>query len=217
MNQLNFLGNDLRARFGDEATLGQVFRAIETDLKLVGEVVCQFKVNGLSLDEDSERRLGPSLLSEVQDLAVVSQKPSEILDGVVENWAKKLPMMLANNDQLAQDVRFKGVEGRLKALVDLIDDCQLLVDSLISIDQVFPQLDLVQSEQWKIAERQMANTIGEALQAFQKKDYTLLSDVLEYDMGHSIQVWMDLLPKLLQSANVQGKEDAGANSGVQKE
>ena len=217
MSQLNFSGSDLQRKFGEAATLGSVFKAIENDLKRVGEVVCQFKVNGLTLDEASEQRLSAALLGEVQTLDVTSQKPSEILSGVLGNWSLQIPKMIEKNDQLASDFRFKGMEGQLTALVALIDDCQLLVDSLISIDQVFPQLEIVQSGSWKKAQTQMAQAIGEALTAFQKKDFTQLADILEYDMGHSMQVWLDILTKLQESIGngschvIEGGSSSGAS------
>lgn len=214
MSQLNFLGLDLQKKFGETATLGLVFKAIENDLKKVGEVVCQFKVNGLTLDEASELRLAEALLGEVETLDVTSQRPSEILDGVLSNWCLQIPKMIEKNDQLSSDIRFKGIDGQLKALVALIDDCQLLVDSLISIDQVFPQLEIVRSGSWKSAQRQMAQAIGEALAAFQKKDFTQLADILEYDMGHSMQVWFDILTRLQASTENGNKHGAEGGSSL---
>ena len=216
MSQLNFLGSDLQRKFGEAMTLGSVFKAIENDLKKVGEVVCQFKVNGLTLDEASEQRLAGATLKEVQTLDVTSQKPSEILRGVLESWCLQLPKMIEKNDLLSADLRFKGVEGQLTAFVALVDDCRLLVDSLISIDQVFPQLEIVQSRSWKQAQTQMAQAIGEALAAFQKKDFTKLADILEYDMGHSMQVWLDILTRLQQSTGNGSRHvvEGGSSSGA---
>jgi hypothetical protein len=209
MNQLFFEQQELVARFGEHATLGEVFKHIENDLKKLSEVVCQFKVNGLALDEQGEQRVAASTLSELQTLEVFSQKPSAILGDVLTNWVKQIPALIERNDDLASQIRFKGVEGQLKSLVELIDQCQLLVDSIISIDSVFPNLALVQSNQWKQAQKQMAAGIGEALQAFQKKDFNWMSDILEYDLGHSLQTWMELLESLRQDLqNTDGTKPA---------
>lgn len=198
MNQLHFDKKDLTARFGEAATLGEVFQQIESDLKIVNEVVCQFLVNGLALDEQGEKRLGQASLAEVETLSVKSDSPTAVLVGVLENWAQKIPTMIQMNDELAGKIRFQGIEGQLKALVDLIDQAQLLVDTIISIDTVCAHLRVVQSEPWKKAQKLMAQGIGEALEAFQKKDFTWLADILEYDLGHSLQTWMELLESLRQ-------------------
>lgn len=210
MSQLFFERQDLVERFGEQTTLGEIFSHIENDLKQLSEVVCQFKVNGLALDEQGEKRLADSALSELETLEVTSQKPRDILSDVLANWVKQIPALLERNDELASEIRFKGVEGQLKSLVELIDQCQLLVDSIISIDSVFPELRQVQSDNWKQAQRLMASGIGEALQAFQKKDFNWLADILEYDLGHSLQTWMELLENMRQ--DLQNKDVAHADN-----
>ena len=198
MSQLYFEKQDLIGKFGADATLGEVFGQIENELKSSQEVVCQFKVNGLALDEESEKRLAGATLEEVHTLEVLSQQPTAILGDILKSWSEQIPAMIKQNDDLAAEIRFKGVEGQLKNLVGLIDQCQLLVDSIMSIDTVFSDFPIVQSESWRTAQKQMAEGIGEALGAFQKKDYTWLADILEYDMGHSLQSWMELLESLKQ-------------------
>ncbi|MGZ5279484.1 MAG: hypothetical protein ACXWC9_06060, partial [Pseudobdellovibrionaceae bacterium] len=198
MSQLLFQQQELVARFGSEVTLGEIFLQIENDLKALSEVVCQFKVNGLALDEQGEKRLASVQLGELQTLEVFSQQPRAILGDVLTNWVKQIPALIERNDELAGLIRFKGVEGQLKSLVELIDQCQLLIDSIISIDSVFPELMMVQSEKWKKAQKQTASAIGEALQAFQKKDFNWLADILEYDLGHSLQTWMEHLDSMKQ-------------------
>lgn len=214
MSQLLFQQQELVARFGPEVTLGEIFLQIENDLKALSEVVCQFKVNGLALDEQGEKRLASVQLGELQTLEVFSQQPRAILGDVLTNWVKQIPALIERNDELAGLIRFKGVEGQLKSLVELIDQCQLLIDSIISIDSVFPELTMVQSEKWKKAQKQTASAIGEALQAFQKKDFNWLADILEYDLGHSLQTWMEHLDSMkqdLQNTDVKNADDANKN------
>lgn len=198
MSQLYFEKQELIGRFGAHATLGEIFGQIENDLKSVKEVVCQFKVNGLALDEAGEKRLASSKLEEVQSIEVLSQQPTAILGDILISWSEQIPSMIKQNDDLASQIRFKGIDGQLKNLVDLIDQSQLLVDSIMSIDTVFSEFPIVQSEKWQSGQKQTANAIGEALEAFQKKDFTWLADILEYDMGHSLQIWMELLESLKQ-------------------
>ena len=198
MNQLIYQKNELLARFGNEATLGHVFSEIENDLRKLDKVVCQFMVNGLVLDENAEKRLAGASLEEVETLAVKSETPIFLLEGILENWVKKLPELVQMADDLSLQIRLKGMDGQLKALVDLIDEAQLLVESIISIDMVFSQMPKVSSDSWKKAQKHMATGVGEALQAFEKKDFNTLADIIEYDLGHSFQTWKELLESLRQ-------------------
>jgi hypothetical protein len=208
MSQQYYNHQDLITKFGSDATLGDVFSQLEDELKSSKEVVCQFKVNGLPLDEQGEKRLAAAKLDEVESLEVRGQQPTAILGDILISWSDQIPVMIRQNDELATQIRFKGVEGNLKSLVDLIDQSQLLVESIMSIDTVFPDFPIVKSLGWSAAQKQMAEGVGESIEAFQKKDYTWLADILEYDMGHSLQVWMELLERLKQ--DVTGTSAPGA-------
>jgi hypothetical protein len=99
----------------------------------------------------------------------------------------------------------------MKSLVDLIDDCQLLIDSLLSIQTVFSEMKYVQSEEWLGAQSKMSLAVGEVLAAFKNKNTTLLADILEYDMGHSLQLWLDTLINLRQNLGSAHTEIARNN------
>ena len=222
MSEIIYSQKDLLSQFGNEANLGQVFHQIEKELQVKNEVVCQFKINGLALDEADEKRLAVAGLGEVEILEVKSQKPSALLGEVLVNWVQQIPGLIQQNDELSNDIRFKGIEGQLKKFVDLVDGSQLLIDSIISIDNVFPNLPLVKSEAWKTAGKQTAQTIGQALEAFQKKDFTQLADVLGYDMGHSLQTWLELLDGLKKEIKdnadvtdyIQGNSEKNSGKGL---
>jgi hypothetical protein len=211
MSQLTFHGKDLQQKFGEATKLATVFRHIEAELKAVNEVVCQFKVNGIALDEAGERKFSDSTLTEIQIIEVTSERPAILLHEVLNNWVNQIPGMIQRNDQLSSDFRFKGMEGQMKPLVDLIDDCQLLIDSLLSIQTVFSEMKYVQSEEWLGAQSKMSSAVGEVLAAFQSKNTTLLADILEYDMGHSLQLWLDTLTNLRQNLGSAHTENVRNN------
>jgi|SRR6185312_1527545 len=197
MNSYQWTRQELATQFFDAQTLGDLFRQIELELGKKNQVVCQFKINGLTLTEETEKRLREGSVQDVDLIEVLGQAPADIMSGILQNWCQEIPKMIDINDRLSQDLRFQGVEGRLKPFVSLIDSCQLLVDSLMSIDHLLATTRTVQTENWKQAEQLTASSIGQALQAFQKKDFTLLADVLEYDLGHSLQSWQELLGQLM--------------------
>ena len=214
MSQLSFQGPDLVAKFGSNTELQVVFRYIEKELAAVQEVVCQFKINGMALTEETEKTLAQAKVGEVQVLEVTGQRPRAILGDILVGWVQQIPNLIKKNDTLAGAFRFKGAEGQLRALVDLIDDAQLLIDSISSIQTVFAQMPLVKSAQWRDAQIKMGAAVGEVLAAFQKKDYTLLADILEYDMGHALQVWLDTLAKL-QAGLTEGHVESDSKSANQ--
>lgn len=210
MNQFTYSKADLIEKFGEQTSVGEIFKKLENEIYQQGQVVCQFQINGLSLDEDAEKRLAQADVQEVEELVLSCQTPANLLLGVVDNWVETIPGLLKASDQLATDIRFKGIEGHLNKLVELIDSCQMLVDSIISIDNVMSEHPRVQAEAWARSENLMAGAIGEVLHAFQRKDYVLLADILEYDLGHSLQSWLENLTLF------QGDLKAGESQGEQK-
>jgi hypothetical protein len=212
MSTYQWTKQELASQFPDSKTLGELFRQVEIELGKKNQVVCQFKVNGLGLTEETERRLKDGSVQDVDLLEVKGETTDMLMNGILENWRTEIPKMIDINDRLAQDFRFQGVEGRLKPFVSLIDSCQLLVDSVMTIDNLLSATKTVQAEAWKKTERNMATSIGEALQAFQKKDYTLLADVLEYDLGHSLQSWQELLGQLMVEVKNDTEADASNSS-----
>lgn len=193
MNLLAYDKNDLLQAFGEDSHLGQIFSAVEDLLRSRGEVVCQFRVNGLNLTEENETKLAQVPIHEIELLEVESQLPSDLIGLILREWTLQLPSMIDQSDRLSKALREKGFEGQMRALVQLIDSCQMLVDSLISFDSLYSDHALLQGSAWKSAESFMAKSIGEALIAFQKKDLVLLADVLEYDIGQALVNWSELL------------------------
>jgi len=215
MSQYQFTKAEVNALFPECQSYGDLFRAFEKKLAEREEVVCQFSINGLALTEENEKKLQGTDLSELATLIVEAQQPNLLLSGLLKNWLKEIPHMLSANDQLAQELRFESMEGRLKKFVDLIDGCQLLVESLMSLDTMISDSQVVKGPSWLQAQKQMAEGIGEALQSFQKKDFAVLCDVLEYDLGHSLQTWKNILHELLkeiESGNLAQRNFFGQTS-----
>jgi hypothetical protein len=196
MNKLSLTRQELQREFLNETTLGAVFSKMERDLALKGEIVCRFLVNGLTLTEDDEKRFSEFQLSEVEFLEVESETPKTLLAEVLNNWVETLPGMIIKSDSLASNIRLKGIENQMRDFVDLVDTCQFLVESLISLRTLCQDIPFVSGAQWKTHEDLTARAIAEALNVFEKKDFVLLADIMEYDLGHCLQSWLDSLTEL---------------------
>ncbi len=201
MNRTTLSRSDLNKDFSGETTLGEVFGQIEKNLQVRGEIVCRFLVNGLTLTEEDEKKFSQFKLGEVDFIEVESETPTALLTAVLANWVETLPGMIRKSDQLAQAIRLKGVENQMKDFVDLVDSCQFLVESLISLRSLCKDLPFVTSPKWKDNELVTAKAIAEALNVFERKDFVLLADIMEYDLGHCLQSWLDALLELKQNVH----------------
>src|SRR5579871_547170 len=116
--------------------LGALIQALEKEYLKKGQLICQFKLNGMVLTEADEHRLSQIQLSEVDIIEIESETPVALLFGLLSNWITELPVLMTNIDELAKEIKFKGVEGNLKPFVDLIDSCQFLMESLQSLANI---------------------------------------------------------------------------------
>lgn len=210
--------SEIQSEFPSIATYEELFRALEQRFSLSGEVICAFNVNGHTLTEAMEGRVGSGSIEEIKTLEVQTDVVSNLLVEVMQSWIPVIPEMTERIDQLSQKIKSKGISGNLQNLVKSIDDCQLLIDSVISIGSVLGQHPIVKSEIWTAAESKTAAAVGEALQAFQNKDFVTLSDVLEYDLAQSLNQWHEnfvaLSDGLVQS---QSHESSGTEREIQSQ
>lgn len=209
MNKVSLNREKLSELFEGESLLGDVFKFYERKILEDGEIVCRFSVNGLQLSEEDEKKFAQFKIQEVEILEIESQRPDILLSEVISNWTDSLPRLIKKSDQLAQAFRFSGAEHQMSQFVDIVDSCQFLVESLMSLRSLCGTYDFVGSPAWNSSEELTARAIAEALTAFEKKDFVLLADVLEYDLGHCLQTWLETLTELRDNVHrnaVKGKQ-----------
>ena len=196
MTKRTFDRQSLEEKFQGAHSLGDVFRQAEAQIQELGEIVCRFSVNGLSLTEEDETKFSNFMLGEVDLLEIESESPDKLLSEVIENWVTSLPALIKKSDQLSQTLRQEGIENHVGQFVEIVDSCQFLVESLISLRTLCQSYPFVDSGKWKENETLSAKAIQQALVCFETKDFVLLADVLEYDLAHGLQSWLEALSEL---------------------
>lgn len=196
MKTISYSKDQLKSSFGLHDKLESVFRKIEADLMQTGEVVCRFKVNGLDLSEADEKRFETYQLTEVELIEVESESKDLLLTEVIKSWISSLPQLISQTDQLALQFKEQKNDGLFKQFVDLVDSCQFLIDSLISLRTIVNNYPPELHKQWQESQKLTVHAISEALEAFEKKDFIILSDILEYDLGNCLQNWLETLKTL---------------------
>ncbi|MFN7729680.1 MAG: hypothetical protein ACK5P7_11035 [Bdellovibrio sp.] len=189
-------------------SLKDLIQRLEAEFQKRGEVVCQFVINDLALHESDEVKLGATKMSDIQKVEVRSEKPSALLIDIVHNWELELPKMVTLSDNLAQSLRLKGIEGQYTPFVQLIDSCQFLIESLVSMDSIIDTDLFMDRAIWMQNEKLMTEAVGQALGAFEKKDFAILADVLEYDIANALQAWFDLLKDLGGQLRAENEQDS---------
>lgn len=191
--------SELQPELATSSLLRDLIQKIEGDYQKKGYVICQFVINGMPLSELDEERLQGISLSEIESLAVRYETPEELLTALILGWLKEIPHQIEQADALAEASRHLRLEAHLGNFVKFVDNCQFLVDSLISFRAIIDLKILNIETIWNQTELQFTHSIQEGLAAFEKKDFVLLGDVLEYDIADSLQNWFDLLRQIEES------------------
>ncbi len=219
MERFKVSGQELRNFYNGNIALGRVFSDIEQDLRSTNQVVCRYIINGLEIAEEDEARFSTVTLEEIETLEYLTENSRDLTGIVLRGWIEALPELIQKTENLAQRMRAQGLSGLLKPIHDLVQNCEVLIDSTLTIKTTMGDQFLGSSPgDWYKTEEFSKKTVLEALRALENKDFVLLADVLEYDLNNMLQMWLDHLRVLEKSLNGEyagshfHSEQAGSHS-----
>lgn len=202
MERYKVTGDELRNFYQEQTQLSRVFNDIENDLKATNQVVCRYIVNGLELKESDEARFGTVSLDEIVTLEYMTENSTDLIGEVLHAWIEALPELMTKTEGLSKRMRVQGLSGLLKPIHELVQNCEFLIESVMSLKELLGDRYLVTGPvSWEKAEEQSKQTVLEALRALENKDFVLLADVLEYDLNNCLQMWNEHLQVLEKKLN----------------
>lgn len=202
MERFKVTGEELRNFYQEQTQLSRVFNDIENDLKATNQVVCRYIVNGLELKESDEARFGTVSLDEIVTLEYMTENSTDLVGEVLRAWIEALPELMTKTEALSKRMRVQGLSGLLKSIHELVQNCEFLIESVMSLKELLGDRYLVTGPvDWGKAEEQSKVTVLEALRALENKDFVLLADVLEYDLNNCLQMWNEHLQVLEKKLN----------------
>lgn len=202
MERFKVDGSDLRNFYNNTTPLAQVFRDIEQDLRAGNQVVCRYIVNGMEIAEADEARFSTVTLDQVDTLEYLAENSKDLIGLVMRGWIEALPEMVRKTESVSQRIRVQGFSGMYKSIHDLVQNCEFLIDSILSLRELMGDQQLGGSSiDWFKSEQASQKTVKEALHALENKDFVLLADVLEYDLNNVLQMWLENLKSLERALN----------------
>ncbi|MNJ92677.1 hypothetical protein D3C87_103510 [compost metagenome] len=202
MERFKVSGEDLRNFYNNTTKLEKVFGDIEQDLRAENQVVCRYIVNGLEIAESDEARFSTVTLDQVETLEYLAENSKDLIGLVMRGWIEALPELVRKTEGVSQRIRAQGFSGMYKSIHDLVQNCEFLIDSILSLRELMgDQLLGGNPIDWFTSEQVSQKTVKEALHALENKDFVLLADVLEYDLNNVLQMWLENLKSLEKSLN----------------
>lgn len=202
MERFKVSGAELRGFYNEKTALEQVFMDIEVDLAATNQVVCRYIINGLEIAEQDEARFSEVTLDQVDTLEYLTENSRDLTGIVLRGWIEALPELIQKTENLSQRMRTFGLSGLLKPIHDLVQNCEFLIDSVVTLKSMMGDQFLSGTpSDWSKTEEASKKTVLEALRALENKDFVLLADVLEYDLSNVLQMWTQHLIALERSLN----------------
>lgn len=202
MERFKVSGAELRGFYNDKTALEEVFMDIEIDLAATNQVVCRYIINGLEIQEQDEQRFSEVTLDQIETLEYLTENSRDLTGIVLRGWIEALPELIGKTENLSKRMRTFGLSGLLKPIHDLVQNCEFLIDSVVTLKAMMGDQFLSGTpSDWSATEAASKKTVLEALHALENKDFVLLADVLEYDLANVLQMWTQHLVALERSLN----------------
>ncbi|MGE0632064.1 MAG: hypothetical protein AB7O96_06630 [Pseudobdellovibrionaceae bacterium] len=214
MRTIEVTKQEIQTLFSAASNFGDLLKLLEREFQKKGEVICKVKLNGIELTDEEETQKVGTTISNVCALEVVVAHPSDLLVDLLSFWAGRLPQLEEQTRKTADKIRFDGLDVSFQQFVNVVENCQELVRSLVPAKAILLANGILQEGQWTRAENSLWSTLSEIFRAFETKDFVLLSDLMEYDLGNALAGWTALVAQasLQSSALKSGVENATGES-----
>ena len=147
------------------------------------------------LEDDDEARFADTQLQDIKDIVVGVGGLSEILSDVRSAFMECIPSMQETAYKTSEYFRSGQLAVAQNSFSALLEGCQWLVDTLVHVRSagVPAAHSCFSDEKWRKVEKEFSLLIRQILLCFQRKEYPLLADLLEYDFANAMDVWLELI------------------------
>ena len=190
-----FSNEELVKKYGGEAKFAEVISRLEKEIWQGGEVICEIHVNGNYVSEADEKVIAEQTINQVNSLEVLTRRQDELVAVTLRTAIDWMPKLKQDSLILAKSFRLQETREIHEHFIQLLEGCHWLAESLMLLKPIIFKIILEEPfrEDWRRAETFLSAVAKEALGAFEKRDFVLISDILEYDLTSSLDAWRTLL------------------------
>ncbi len=186
-----WIKNDMIEAFAGCETLRDIISKVEADATVLGEVVCEIRVNGQVLSEDDELAFAASHIDSVETLEIQTRRPLDLVRDALQSAADLLPQLEQSAIVTAELFRAGDAPRSAKGFEETVGGCQWLVDTLLHVRKATSGMGqpLTKLDQWLESEKLFGRVVGEVSEAYLRADKILVADLLEYEMTAALAAW----------------------------
>lgn len=211
--------DDLLSEFGRCENLRELILQVENHYSEKNQLVCEIQVNGMTLEEEDEIRFAETTLQEIKEFSVKTGPLSELIGDVAQAFSECIPSVQDTAVHTAECFRSADHKKAHASFAAVLEGCQWLVDTLVyarqaSLKEASPFSACFVDDRWGAAEKSFSRMLRQIMVAFEKKDFVLLADLLEYELTTILEEWSGLIQQSSQEAHFESKESLTAAGQV---
>ncbi|MCB0391170.1 MAG: hypothetical protein KDD58_07760 [Bdellovibrionales bacterium] len=190
-----FSHEELKNRYTSDTRISDVVADFEQQFWQNGSVICEIHLDGDYISEEDEKFLADKTVEDIKTLELLIRDQKELIEATLRTMYQWIPKLKDRSLQLSQKFKSENKNDSQEDFIELIDGCQWLSESLFLMkSNLFRYVNSDSFEKrWNKTEQLFGVTAKEVLNAFEKEDSVLISDILEYDLCGSLDQWQDLL------------------------
>lgn len=190
-----YQSSEIDQLFSEKKNLKHVISDIEQELFLLGRVLCEIKLNGMSLTPEDEQRFQDTGRREVEIIEVKSESVQRLLRESRVSLKAYLNRIREVAIKAAEALRLGVVQDANEMIGAIVDGSGWVTEMLNQIRSLDPHFMEVE-EGWLEVERNFLKASQELLTAYQVGDVVSIADTLEYEWSNSIEGWLEILSSL---------------------
>lgn len=194
MQTTTWSNDEVRQQFANCATLREVIQNLEKKAWDSGQIVCEVKINGIVLSENEENQFAETLTQSIGTLEILTRTPSELVNDAVRSYQDFIPEIKTASLECSEKFREQNVYEASQQFSGVLEGCRWFTDAVVLLksnaDSWLRQTDL--NQKWNLCELGYTKIVKELLGAFEAKDYTLIADLLEYELTNCLDAWSSL-------------------------
>lgn len=203
MEILTWQGDEITKSFYGCVSLSDIISRIENEKWQGGQVVSSVRVNNMALNEIEEQKFSQSGLDEIHSVEVVLVQLRELIHES-ELSLKKLVHQLAHQSfDVGDKLRGHSAANPAPSFIELLDGIRVALDTANLINSARQSESLQPRALLTEFESHLYRMMSQILSAYEKADFTLAADLIEYDLSN---MFTDLVQDF-EKSNVEGQID----------
>lgn len=191
----NWDSEEVASQFNNCQTVRDVISLLEAQAAARGEVICEIRLNGQLLQEEDETRFADSPRSGIHALSIRCDRPEHLIGQALKSALSFIPLLTQATVETAKLFREGEIHKASEQFNEALQGCQWFVETVHHARGAASGMGTAVSsaERWHEAEKLFFKVVRELTETFDRKDYVLTADVLEYELTAALEMWQPVL------------------------